>query len=422
LTTQNTNPLRIDFPALSREIDGHAISYLDNAATTLKPRQVIQAVTEYYETNGANVHRGKHRLSEEASDAYEGSRVAIARHIGAAANEVVLLRNTSEALNLVAAGLDLPPDAYIVGCLDAHHSQILPWRRTGRLELARVDEHGRLDREHFRMLLRDRPQVVALTHCSNVTGVIHPVAELIAEVRAACDATIVLDAAQSAPHQRINVHRLDVDFMAFSMHKMLGPTGVGCLFGRSALLAKLRPMSVGGGMVDWVDLDGSVDRGIPFKFEAGTPDIASVIGCAAAIRYLETLDARELEEHREGLLLALLDGAATLRGVRLIGPPDLKDRIPLATLYLGDEVPAGEVARLLSDSHGYMVRSGHMCAQPLVSTLAGGETLRVSAYLYNDASEIEGLYHALNDLLDWIAPQGRQASVARLNSTKQRSS
>ncbi|MFF4695128.1 aminotransferase class V-fold PLP-dependent enzyme [Streptomyces chattanoogensis] len=407
MTMRNT--CRDDFPALRREIDGQPISYLDNGATTLKPRSVIQAVTEYYETNGANIHRGKHRLSEEASDAYEASRTVIARHISAAANEVVLLRNTSEALNLVAGGLGLDPDASIVGCLDAHHSQMLPWRRVGRLDLTRVDSHGRLDRDHFRELLRGRPKVVALTHCSNVTGVIHPVAELIAEVRAACDATIVLDAAQSLPHQRINVRELDVDFMAFSMHKMLGPTGVGCLFGRSELLAELRPLSVGGGMVDWVDLDGSVDRRIPFKFETGTPAIASIIGSAAAIRYLEALDGPRTHQHAQDLCAALVDGALARPRVNLIGPPEQTDRIALATLRLESAVPAGEVARLLSDSYGYMVRSGHMCAQPLVTELAGGETLRVSAYLYNEVSEIEGFYQALDELLSWMAPVAVEA-------------
>ncbi|MFF4948100.1 aminotransferase class V-fold PLP-dependent enzyme [Streptomyces chattanoogensis] len=407
MTMRNT--CRDDFPALRREIDGQPISYLDNGATTLKPRSVIQAVTEYYETNGANIHRGKHRLSEEASDAYEASRMVIARHISAAANEVVLLRNTSEALNLVAGGLGLDPDAYVVGCLDAHHSQMLPWRRVGRLDLTRVDCHGRLDRDHFRELLRGRPKVVALTHCSNVTGVIHPVAELIAEVRAACDATIVLDAAQSLPHQRINVRELDVDFMAFSMHKMLGPTGVGCLFGRSELLAGLRPLSVGGGMVDWVDLDGSVDRRIPFKFETGTPAIASIIGSAAAIRYLEALDGPQTHRHAQDLCAALVGGALARPRVSLIGPPEQTDRIALATLRLESAVPAGEVARLLSDSYGYMVRSGHMCAQPLVTELAGGETLRVSAYLYNEVSEIEGFYQALDELLSWMAPVAAEA-------------
>jgi cysteine desulfurase/selenocysteine lyase len=402
--TTSTFYCRDDFPALRREIDGQAISYLDNAATTLKPRAVIQAVTEYYETNGANIHRGKHRLSEEASDAYEAARVRLAEHIGAAANEVVMLRNTTEALNLVASGLGLAPDAYIVGALDAHHSQLLPWRRVGRLELTKVDAHGRLDREHFRTLLAGRPQVVALTYCSNVTGVVHPVAELVAEVRAACDATIVLDAAQYLPHRRVNMRELGVDFMAFSMHKMLGPTGIGCLYGRAEPLAALRPLSVGGGMVDWVDTDGSVDRRIPYKFEAGTPAIASVVGSAAAIRYLEALDGRDRDRHDEELCAALVDGALARPEVNLIGPPDHDDRIALVSLSLAKGVPAGEVARLLSDSYGFMARSGHMCAQPLVTQLAVGETLRVSAYLYNEVSEIEGFYKALDELLGLMGP------------------
>jgi cysteine desulfurase / selenocysteine lyase len=398
------NPWRDDFPALRREIDGQVISYLDNAATTVKPRPVIQAVTEYYETNGANIHRGKHRLSEEASDMYEAARVTIARYVGAAANEVVLLRNTTEALNLVAAGLDLGPDARIVGVLDAHHSQLLPWRRVGHLDLARVDAHGRLDRDHFRMLLRDRPHVVALTHCSNVTGVTHPVEELVAEVRTACEATIVLDVAQSLPHQRLNVHAMGVDFIAFSLHKMVGPTGVGCLVGSGERLAALRPLSVGGGMVDWVDADSSVDRRSPFRFEAGTPAIASVIGGAAAIRYLEGLGETARHQHGEELCTALVDGALGSPGVRLIGPPDGTDRISLVSLRLDSGVPAGEVARMLSDSYGFMVRSGHMCAQPLVTELAGGEILRASAYFYNQVEEIERFYQALNELLVWMAP------------------
>jgi len=402
--TTSTFYCRDDFPALRREIDGQAISYLDNAATTLKPRAVIQAITEYYETNGANIHRGKHRLSEEASDAYEAARVRLADHIGAAANEVVMLRNTTEALNLVASGLGLEQDAYIVGALDAHHSQLLPWRRFGRLELTRLDAHGRLDREHFRALLAGRPKVVALTCCSNVTGVVHPVAELVAEVRAACDATIVLDAAQYLPHRRVNVRELDVDFMAFSMHKMLGPTGIGCLYGRGQRLAALRPLSVGGGMVDWVDADGSVDRRIPYKFEAGTPAIASVIGSAAAIGYLEALDGSGRHRHDEELCAALVDGALARPGVRLVGPPDHDDRIALVSLKLDNGVSAGEVARLLSDSYGVMARSGHMCAQPLVTELAGGEILRVSAYVYNEVAEIEGFYKALDELLGLMGP------------------
>lgn len=398
------NPYRKDFPALARDIDGQRIVYLDNGATTLKPQSVIDAITDHYTYNGSNIHRGKHRLSEDASDAYEAARVAIASYIGAATNEVVFTRNTTEALNLVARGLMLPPESYIVGCFDAHHSQILPWRRAGRLALTRVDEQGRMDRDHFRSLLRDQPKVVALTHCSNVTGVLHPVRELIAEIRASCDAVIVLDAAQSLPHQRINLADLDVDFMAFSPHKMLGPTGVGILFGRSAHLAALQPLVVGGGMVDWVDMEGSVERRIPHKFEAGTPAIASVIGCTAAIAYLRETDTAQRHRIEQDNAAALVEGALARPYLRLIGPRDTIDRIAIATLRLGDGIPAGEVARLLSDSYGFMVRSGHMCAQPLVTKLAGGETLRVSAYLYNDAAEIAAFYTALDELMSWMGP------------------
>ncbi|MGX5836940.1 aminotransferase class V-fold PLP-dependent enzyme [Aeromonas piscicola] len=393
------NPYRKDFPALSRDIDGQRIIYLDSAATTLKPQSVIQAVTDYYMSNGANIHRGKHRLSEDASDAYEASRVAIAAYIGAAANEVVFTRNTTDALNLVASGLMLKPGEYTVGCFDAHHSQILPWRRAGRMELAHIDEHGRIDREHFRSLLRGRPKVVALTHCSNVTGVVHPVRELIAEIRAACDAIIVLDAAQSLPHERINVAELDIDFMAFSPHKMLGPTGVGCLFGRGAHLSALQPMAVGGGMVDWVDAYGSVERRIPHKFEAGTPAIASVIGCATAVRYLIDSDTPQRHQHERLLCEALVRGALERPYLRLIGPHDTYARIAIATLRLHEDISAGEVARLLSDSYGIMVRSGFLCAQPLVTKIAGGETLRVSAYLYNDVADIERFYLSLDELM-----------------------
>lgn len=402
------NPYRKDFPAATRTIDGHPIVYLDNAATTLKPLSVIQAVTDYYTSNGANIHRGKHRLSEDASDAFEASRVALANYIGAAANEVVFTRNTTDALNMVATGLALDAEAAIVGCLDAHHSQLLPWRRAGRLMLAHVDAHGRLDLDHFHSLLRHRPKVVALTHCSNVTGVVHPVRELIREVRAACDAVVVLDAAQSLPHQRIDVAALDVDFMAFSPHKMLGPTGVGCLYGSSAKLAALRPSVVGGGMVDWVDVDSSVERRIPHKLEAGTPAIASVIGCAAAIRYLVESDTPERHCRERELCEALVRGALARPHLRLIGPHDTESRVSIATLKLAKGIQAGDLARLLSDSYGFMCRSGYLCAQPLVSALAGGETLRVSAYLYNDTVEIEAFYRTLDELVSWIGPS-RQA-------------
>jgi cysteine desulfurase / selenocysteine lyase len=396
------NPFRKDFPALGRRIDGQQIVYLDNAATTVKPQTVIDAVMNHYTYNGSNIHRGHHRLSEEASDAYEASRMAMASYIGAAANEVVFTRNTTEALNLVASGLRLPTDSYIVGSLDAHHSQILPWRRAGRLELTRVDEHGLVDREHFRDLLKKQPAVVALCHCSNVTGAVHPVQDMIGEIRDACNAIIVLDAAQSMPHMRINLAELDVDFMAFSPHKMLCPTGVGILFGRSELLNRLEPLVVGGGMVDWVDAETVVMRRIPHKFEAGTPAIAAVIGCANALAYLRNTDSLDRYSIEEENCAALLKGALERPYLRLIGPQTTRSRIAIATLSLGERVPVGEVAQLLSDSYGFMVRSGHMCAQLLVGKLAGAETLRISAYIYNDKTEIESFYYALDEIMRYM--------------------
>lgn len=396
------HPIRDDFPALSHDLDGQRIVYLDNAATTLKAKAVIDAISHHYSTNGANIHRGKHRLSEEASDAYEGSRVTVADYLGARASELVFVRNTTEALNVVAHGLRLERDDIVLGCLDAHHSQILPWRRAASLRVARVGRDGRVDLDHFRESLKARPRVVALTHCSNVTGVVHPVAEMIREVRDSCDALVVVDAAQSLPHEPIDVVELGADFVAFSPHKMLGPSGVGCLYGRAAQLEKLVPLVVGGGMVDWVDASDHVERRVPHRLEAGTPPIASVIGTAAAIRYLGGLDrAMRVGLDRE-LTQALVDGALARPYLRLIGPADIVDRHPIATLTLAGKASAGEVARLLSDSYGIMCRSGHLCAQPLVTQVAEGEVLRASAYLYNSAAEVERFYEALDELASWM--------------------
>ncbi|UWU92931.1 aminotransferase class V-fold PLP-dependent enzyme [Bradyrhizobium sp. CB1015] len=392
------NKLQEDFPALSRDIDGRKLIYLDNAATTLKPLAVIDAITHYYATNGANIHRGKHRLSSEASDAYEEARVLVAQHIGAFANEIIFVKNTTEALNLVAQGIGLTAADSIVGCVDAHHSQILPWKRVAMLHLARMGADGQIDLEHLRDLLRTRPKVVALTHCSNVTGVVQPIAEIARQVREVCDAAIVLDAAQSLPHERLNVGEMDVDFVAFSAHKMLGPTGVGCLYGRFEQLSRLAPMAVGGGMVDWVDEREHIARALPQRLEAGTPPIADVIGFGAAIRYLGGLDNRVRLRHAEALSRALIQATLARPYLRVVGPPHARHRHPIVSVQLSGNMPAGEIARLLSDSYGIMCRSGFLCAQPLVQALAGAEVLRFSAYIYNDAAEIDYVYAALDEL------------------------
>lgn len=394
---------RDDFPALRREIDGQSITYLDNAATTLKPRPVIEAICDFYSRNGANVHRGKHYLSEEASDAYEGVRYRLAQYLGAFGDEVVFVRNTTEALNLVAWGLGLKPDDVVVGCLDSHHSQLLPWRRFAQLKLVRVDRHGRADLGHFHELLRLNPKVVALTHCSNVTGAVAPVQAMARAAKEACGAVVVVDAAQSIPHARIDVSALSVDFLAFSAHKMLGPTGVGCLYGQSEALEGLRPLLVGGGMVDWVDGEGSRPRKSPHRFEAGTPAIASVLGFGAAIEYLEAIGEELRLGHTHALTEAMVRGALARDYVELLGPTNVRERGAIGTLRIRGCDDLSDVTRSLSDGYGIMCRSGHMCAQPMVDAHASGEVLRASAYVYNTVAEIEALFHALDELVPLLA-------------------
>lgn len=397
------NAIQADFPALRQDLNGQRLVYLDSAATTLKPQSVVDAVSGYYSLNGANIHRGKHWLSETASDAFEEARVAIADYLGASTREIVFTQNTTSGLNLVAAGLELSEGACILGCLDAHHSQILPWRRVGRLHLASLRPDGRLDIDSFcELLTRHRPQVVALTHCSNVTGVVHPIETLVAEIRTRTDAVIVLDAAQSLPHGPIDVTALDVDFIAFSPHKMLGPTGVGCLYGRRARLETLRPLMVGGGMVDLVGPDSQIERAVPHRFEAGTPSIASVIGCTPAIQYLRHHGEKVMTKNDHALTEALVSGAEQRPYLKLIGPADCVNRHPIATLCFPDGTSVGEISRLLSDSYGIMCRSGFLCAHPLLAELAGREALRASAYLYNDVSDVEAFYAAIDELADWM--------------------
>ncbi|TSC34377.1 aminotransferase class V-fold PLP-dependent enzyme [Corallococcus sp. Z5C101001] len=394
---------REDFPALTRRIDGQRITYLDNAATTLKPRAVIEAITRFYTENGSNIHRGKHYLSEEASDQYEGVRSKVAQFLGAYGNEVVFVKNTTEALNLVAGGLGLSRDDVVVGSLDSHHAQLLPWRRVANLKLVQVDREGRVDLEHYQELLRSRPKVVALTHCSNVTGAMAPIEAMAAAAKEACGAVVVVDAAQSLPHVRLDVSRSAVDFVAFSGHKLLGPTGVGCLFGRREALEGLRPLMVGGGMVDWVDTQGSRERKIPHRFEAGTPAIASVLGLGAALGYLEQLGEQRQRSHERALTEALLRCALSRDYVELLGPRTAEERCAIATFRIRGCEDLSDVARSLSDSYGIMCRSGHLCAQPMVDAAASGEVLRASAYVYNTPEELERLFQALDELVVFLA-------------------
>jgi cysteine desulfurase/selenocysteine lyase len=396
-TTAATAAPPEDFPVLSRRIDGDAITYLDNAATTLKPRSVIDAVAGYYAQTGANIHRGKHYLSEEASVLYERTRTTVADYLGAASNEIVLTHNTTHGLNMVAHGLAISSNDVVVMPLDSHHSAMLPWRRHAQVQWIRPCPDGALDLNHYHDLLRLRPKVVCLTHCSNVTGHYLPLAPMVMAAKEV-GATVVVDAAQSIPHRRLDLATLPADFVAFSGHKMLGPTGTGVLFGRHEALAGLEPLQLGGGTVDWVDLDGFMMRKIPHRFEAGTPNIAGVIGLHVAIEYLSTLGASRLIEHDLRLGRRLIAEARQRPYIEIMADTDEFERAALLSIGIHGVQNLSDIARILSDSYGIMCRSGHLCAQPLVDSLTDSEVLRISAYVYNNEDDVCRVFDALDEI------------------------
>jgi cysteine desulfurase/selenocysteine lyase len=390
--------VRGDFPVLERTIDGKPLVYMDSAATSLKPRQVIDAVTRFYSQYTANIHRGRHLLSEEASDRFEESRSKIALAMGCAGDEVVFVRNTTEALNLVPQLLGIRSNDLIVGLADTHHSNLLPWRRCARYTSARQLADGTPDLEHLESLLRLGPKIVAVTHGSNVTGMYAPLAAISRLARAA-GARVVVDAAQSAPHRRIRFREMGVDFLAFSGHKMLGPSGIGCLIGATELLSSAQPVHLGGGTVDNVSAEDWLLRRSPHRHEAGTPAIEAAGGLGAAIDYLEAIGFERLAAH-ERLLSAALTRAVRCRPyLHPVGNLDCEDRAPLVSFAVENCGDLRDLVKSLSDAYGIMCRSGHLCAQPLVDSHTDGEVLRVSAYLYNTVAEVEQVFEALDELV-----------------------
>lgn len=386
-----------DFPIFSRSIDGNPLIYLDSAATSLQPRQVVSELSRYYLEISANIHRGRHYLSEEASTDFEEGRYKVAQFLGCAGNEVMFVRNTTEALNIVARGLDIGKDDIVVACTDSHHSNYLPWLDRAVVKLVRVGAQGAVDLEHYRELLKLNPRVVALTHCSNVSGLYAPLEEMTRMAKEA-GALVVVDAAQSIPHRRLNVGRLGIDFLAFSAHKMLGPTGIGVLFGKQSHLNNMHPIFLGGGMVDWVDTSGYRTRKIPHKFEAGTPHIAGVYGLAAAIKYLEKIGFDRLEAHDLGLSELMFSEAEKRDYLEVAAPGKHTDRCAILSFKMKGTDDMGNIARMLSDSFGIMCRSGHMCAQPYVDYSFNGDILRASCYLYNNRQDVINLFRALDQL------------------------
>jgi cysteine desulfurase / selenocysteine lyase len=390
---------RGDFPLLERLVDGRRITYLDSASTTPKPRCVIDAVTRYYESHTANVHRGAHVLSEETTALYEEARASVAALIGADPNEIVFVRNTTEAINLVAHGLGFAPDDEVVATALEHHSNYLPWRLRGRVVPLPLDEDGVPRYEQLRDRLGKRTKLTAVAHVSNVTGVIAPIERWIEDSHAR-GVPVLIDASQSVSHVPVDVKALDVDFFAFSSHKMLGPSGVGALYAKAERLERFPLYQVGGGMVARHDDDRFEPREAPFRFEAGTPAIEATIGFGEAAAYLRGIGMSRVARHSSEIGMELCESLRRIPGVRLFGasvPPER--RVGLATFTLeGGDLAQRDVARLLSDGHQVLVSGGLHCAHLFHHRMNLPGTVRASAHLFNDSSDVERLADALREI------------------------
>jgi len=398
--------LRSAFPILAREINGKPLVYLDNAATTQKPQVVLDAIEHYYRTLNSNVHRGAHTLSDEATAAFESARRTVATFINApAAEEVIWTRGTTESINLVAASWARtqlkPGDQVLVSGL-AHHSNIVPWQLAAQACGADViaipfNDRAELDLDSFERQLNPRVKLVALEHVSNAMGTVHDVARVIRHARSV-GAKVLLDGAQAVSHLPVDVQQLDCDFYAFSGHKLFGPTGIGVLWGRRELLESMPPWQGGGEMIDRVSFDGTTYAGLPFRFEAGTPNIAGAIGLAAAIDFLTAHDRMALLAHENALMDHALDLASRFDGFRLIGRATHK--VSVLSFLLEGAHPA-DVGMLL-DQQGVAVRTGHHCAQPAMAEFGIPGTIRASFSIYNTHDEVARLFEALTKVQSFL--------------------
>ncbi|MCY8570748.1 cysteine desulfurase SufS [Bacillus haynesii] len=401
----NAKDIREQFPILSQQVNGHDLVYLDSAATSQKPRVVIETIDEYYNSYNSNVHRGVHTLGTKATDGYEGAREKVRKFINAKSmQEIIFTRGTTTALNTVAlsyARANLKPGDEIVITPMEHHANIIPWQQavkaTGAtLKYIPLQEDGTISLDDVRETVTENTKIVSAAHVSNVLGTINPIKEM-AKIAHENGAVMVVDGAQSTPHMKIDVQDLDCDFYTFSAHKMCGPTGIGVLYGKKALLENMEPAEFGGEMIDFVDLYESTWKELPWKFEAGTPIIAGAIGLGAAIDFLEDIGLDEILAHEHRLAAYALERFKELEGATVYGPAE---RAGLVTFNLEDVHPH-DVATVL-DAEGVAVRAGHHCAQPLMKWLNVSATARASFYLYNTEEDIDKLIEALQKTKEYF--------------------
>jgi cysteine desulfurase / selenocysteine lyase len=390
--------IREAFPILNQEVNGHPLVYLDSAATSQKPVQVIEAVANYYKEYNSNVHRGVHTLGTKATDAYEGARDKVRKFINASSiEEIIFTRGTTTAINTVAASYgrtNLKAGDEIVISYMEHHSNIIPWQQVAKatgatLKYIPLEEDGSISVEQARATINSNTKIVAIMYVSNVLGSINPVKE-IAAIAHQNGAIMLVDGAQSTPHMKVDVQDLDCDFYAFSGHKMCAPTGIGVLYGKKHLLENMEPIEFGGEMIDFVDLQDSTWKELPWKFEGGTPIIAGAVGLGAAIDFLTEIGMDNIEKHEHEIANYALEQLSTVKGVTIYGP---KHRAGLVTFNVEDVHPH-DVATVL-DVEGIAVRAGHHCAQPLMRWLKVSATARASFYLYNTKEDVDAFVRGL---------------------------
>jgi len=402
--------IREDFPILKRKINNHPLIYFDNAATTQKPKQVIEAIKEFYENYNANVHRAIHTLSQESSELYENAHEEVAKFINAdGMEEIIFVRGTTEAINLVAYawGLhNLKSEDEVLVTLMEHHSNIVPWETLSKIngfqvKYAEVNDDGTLNYESFENAISHKTKIVCLAHVSNVTGVINDV-KRVAKIAHEYGALVLVDAAQSVPHLPVDVKDLDIAFLAFSGHKMLGPTGIGALYGKREILEEMKPFHGGGSMIKEVTFNTMTRRcsislnDLPWKFEAGTPNVCGGVGLMAAVRYLNDLGMENVREHEEILTEYTIRRMQECEKVQIYGPEDAS--LKCGILPFGVEGLSSHDVALFLDSYGIMIRSGFHCAQPLHEKFRLKSSARASFYIYNTREEIDRLVEALKEI------------------------
>ena len=393
--------IRQDFPILKEIVNEHPVVYLDSAATSQKPQVVIDAISRYYETSNSNVHRGVHTLGNLATEAYEGARETVRRFLNASSTkEVIFTRGTTASLNLVAQSYgyaNVEEGDEIVITYMEHHSNIIPWQQLARAKKATLKyidltPEGTIDLEEVKRVITPKTKIVAMTMASNVLGTINPIEE-VTNIAHANGAVMVVDAAQGAPHMKMDVQSLDCDFLAFSGHKMAGPTGIGVLYGKQSLLEEMEPVEFGGEMIDFVGLYESTWADLPAKFEGGTPIIAGAVGLGAAIDYLEAIGFDAIAQHERELVQYALDEMQKIEGLEIYGPKEAEKRAGLVTFNL-KEVHPHDLATVL-DMSGIAIRAGHHCAQPLMKWLDVSATARASFYIYNTKEDVDRLVEGL---------------------------